>query len=160
MELNIFDLIKKSLIYFDDQNIKYSEYIKNLDYSSKKINIKSDKNINFEHQILGTYHYDTNVFLWGWSLPYLNIEETVISRELLNYGLKLDPKSNTTDHFFLKSLLVNARIHIDNDFDLDLIQAISAYLLKNKYTFIYPLNIYNNDKLLLTSFILIKISSK
>ena len=84
-----------------------------------------------------------------------------ISRELLNYGLTLDPNTNTYDHFFLKSLLVNSRININTCFDLDLIQAISAYILKDKYTFIYPYSLKDiNNNNIITTFFLIKISNE
>ena len=39
--------------------------------------------------------------------------ETKISRELLEYGLKLEPESSTNDHFMIKSLLANSRIQIE-----------------------------------------------
>jgi hypothetical protein len=167
MENHINDLIKKSLIYFDNQNDKYKIYLENTEiYISEKqiVNKITKKNINnnlkFETEVLGIYSYPTNVFIWSWSLPYLDINDTKISRELLNYGLKLDPSSNTMSHFYLKSLLVNARNYIESDFDLDLIQAISAYILKNKYSFIYPTNLYNKDKkIFMTTYFLVKISS-
>ena len=167
MENHINDLIKKSLIYFDNQNDKYKMYLKNTEiYLIEKriVNKITKKNINnklkFETEILGIYNHPTNVFIWSWSLPYLDINDTKISRELLNYGLKLDPSSNTMSHFYLKSLLVNARNYIESDFDLDLIQAISAYILKAKYNFIYPINLYNKDKkIFITTYFLVKISS-
>jgi len=167
MENHINDLIKKSLIYFDNQNDKYKMYLQNTEiYLIEKqiVNKITNKNINnnlkFETEVLGIYSHPTNVFIWSWSLPYLDINDTVISKELLNYGLKLDPSSNTMSHFYLKSLLVNARNYIESDFDLDLIQAISAYILKDKYNFIYPINLYNKDKkIFMTTYFLVKISS-
>jgi hypothetical protein len=124
------DLIKKSLDYFDNQNNKYKKYLSE-DYDllleENKIfnkNNQTFKNIKFE--VLGIFHHSSNVFFWGWVLPYLSIDETKISRELLNYGLNLDPKSNNLEHFYLKSLFLNSRIYIENDFDLDLIQSIST----------------------------------
>lgn len=168
MENHIIDLIKKSLTYYDNKNNKYKQFLKNtkININDKKILSKLtgkqiDNKLIFETEILGIYHYDSNVFLWSWSLPYLGINETKISKELLNYGLKLEPNSNTISHFFLKSLLVNARNYIESDFDLELIQAISSYILKDKYDFIYPTNTYNNEKkIIITTYFLVKISSK
>ena len=167
MDNHITDLIKKSLIYFDNQNNKYNKFLKNtkIHINEKKIlNIKDDKNIDdslkFETEILGIFNHQPNVFLWSWSLPYLATNETKISKELLNYGLKLEPSSNTVSHFFLKSLLVNARNYIESDFDLDLILALSSYILKEKYSFIYPTNTYNKEKkIIITTYFLVKISS-
>jgi hypothetical protein len=145
------DFIKKSLDHFDNQNLKNIKLINNE-------NLLKDK-IVFNDQILGCYYYDTNTYMWGWLLPFLNLSETKISRELLNYGLSLDPISNNVNHFFLKSLLVNSRIYVNNDFELDLLLSISSYLLKNKIDFIYPKHFKdNNNKLLFTSYFLIKIS--
>jgi len=167
MENHIIDLIKKSLVHFDNQNNKYNKYLKDTEIYiddkkilSRKTGKEIDKMINFETEILGIFNHQANVFLWSWSLPYLGINDTKISKELLNYGLRLEPNSNTVSHFFLKSLLVNARNYIESDFDLDLIQAMSSYILKDKYSFIYPTNTYNNEKkLIITTYFLVKISS-
>jgi len=130
MDYNIIDLIKKSLLYFDNQNKIYNKFLKNTVLNDKKIfsNISGkeiDDTVNLEtSEILGIFHHSTNVFLWSWSLPNLEINEIQISKELLNYGLQLAPTSNTNSHFFIKTLFVNARNYIESDFDLELIQAI------------------------------------
>lgn len=158
--MEIPDLIKKSLDYFDKQNNKFDKYLGGeILLKEKKIFNKTDKsfnNINFE--VLGIFHHSSKVFFWGWVLPYLSINETKISRQLLNYGLNLDPQSNNTEHFYLKSLFVNSRIYIENDFDLDLIQSISSYLLKDKFNFIYSGVIKSKGDTLITTFYLVKIS--
>ncbi len=167
MENHIIDLIKKSLIHFDNQNKKYVKYLKDTELdiiTNKIINIKTGDEINsnclFDTEILGVFNHQSNVFIWSWSLPYLRMDETIISKELLNYGLKLVPNSNTISHYYIKTLLINARNYIESDFDLDLILAIASYILKNKYNFIYPTKIYNNQQqLIMTSFSLIKIQS-
>jgi len=161
--INMVDFIKKSLNYFDKQNNKYKKYLskntKLLVEERKIINIDTNEVIaNVELQVLGTYHNRTNVFIWGWVLPYLNINETKISRELLDYGLKLEPSSNNINHYYIKSLLINSRININNDIDLELLQAISFYLLKEKIDFIYEYKFGKDlDDLLLTAYYLIKI---
>jgi hypothetical protein len=148
------DLIKKSLLYLDNQNNKYKKFIKNVtakfDQTKNKVifNI-NDKDIIYDYEILGIYNFKLNIFMWSWALPYYSINETKISRELLNYGLNLEPSSNTMYHYFLKSLLINARNHIDTDFELELIQAITAYISKDKYNFIYPRTVIDKEKKLL-----------
>lgn len=167
MENYIIDLIKNSLIYFDNQNFKYKKFLKNTKiyiFEKKIIDSKTDididDNLKFETELLGIFSHTTNIFIWSWSLPNVNANEIKISRELLNYGLQLEQQSNTIIHFFLKSLLVNARNYIENDYDLDLIQAIASYILKDKYNFIFPVNLYNSDKkTIITSYFLVKISS-
>ena len=166
MENHIIDLIKKSLIHFDNQNKKYNKFLKDCELNfetNQIINMKTGKEMNdiqFTTEVLGVINYPSNVFIWSWSLPYLGMSQTKISKELLNYGLTLVPNSNTISHYYIKSLLINARNYIESDFDLDLILAISSYILKDKYSFIFPIKIYNNQKeLIMTSFSLIKISS-
>jgi len=165
MNENVSDFIKKSLNYFDEQNNKYKKYLpKNTELLLKEkkiIDFKTKKLItNIDFQVLGVYHNKTNVFIWGWVLPYLNINETKISRELLDYGLKLEPHTNNIDHYYIKSLLINSRIYIENDIDLELIQSMSAYLLKDKFDFIYEYTYgKSDDDILLTTFFLIKISN-
>jgi len=165
MEDYIIDLIKKSLLFFDGRNKKYEKFIKNTKLrSDKKIydittNNEIDDNVTFDTEILGIFHCQTNVFIWSWSLPYVITDETKITRELLHYGLNLEPMSNTISHFFLKALLINARNKIDSDFDLELIQSIASYILKDKCDFIYPLNSYTDKKKIITTYFLVKISN-
>ena len=159
--MEISDLIKKSLDHFDKQNYEFEKYSgENGDISLKENKIfdkKTGSFINISFEVLGVFHHSSNVFFWGWVLPYLSINETKISRQLLNYGLNLDPQSNNTEHFYLKSLFVNSRIYIETDFDLDLIQSISSYLLKDKFNFIYQGFLTSKGDFLITTYYLIKI---
>jgi hypothetical protein len=162
--MNISDLIKNSLDYYDNQNIKYNKYLplnSILLNNEKTIINKKDNNISVKinYEVLGVFDYNTKIFIWGWVLPYLNSNETKISRELLNYGLNINPSSSTPDHFYLKSLLVNSRINIDTDFDINLIIALSSYLLKNKFSFIFPDTITKKEDndYFLTTYYMIKL---
>jgi hypothetical protein len=161
--MDISDLIKSSLEYYDKQNVKYKKYLPPnsvfLNNENKIVNKFENIPINFE--VLGVFDHNTKVFIWGWVLPYLNKNETTISRELLNYGLNINPLSSTSEHFYLKSLLVNSRMNIDTDFDLELLMAISVYLLKNKFNFIFPDTITKKEKnnYFLTTYYMIKLSN-
>jgi len=166
MITDVSDFIIKSLNYYDEQNNKYKKYLpKNTELLIKEkqiIDFKTKKKIaNIELQILGVFHNKTNVFLWAWVLPYLSINETKTSRELLDYGLKLEPQTNNINHYYIRSLLINSRIYIENDINLELIQSISAYLLKDKADFIYEYKYggKSNSDILLTTYYLIKISN-
>ncbi len=65
----------------------------------------------------------------------------------MDYGLKLELQNNLLEHSYIKSILVNSRIKIEEDIQLETNLAIYSYLLKNKIKFIYPLKVYlNNDK--------------
>jgi hypothetical protein len=162
--MDIQDLIKSSLDYYDKQNIKYKKYLPPdsiLLNNEKKIVNKFEESTTIKSEVLGVFDHNTKVFFWGWVLPYLNKNETIISRELLNYGLNIDPISSISDHFYLKSLLVNSRINIDTDFDLDLLVAMSVNLLKNKFDFIFPDTITKKEdtEYFITTYYMIKLST-
>jgi len=153
------EFIKKALIHYDNQNIKYSSLLKINDENIKPnsdnttiientINfIHDNKEDIFEFDILGYFDNQTQIWAWGWLLTNLNANQTVLSRELLNYGLKLESSSNSIEHFYIKALLVNSRIKIEEDIVLETNLAICSYLIKNKILFIYPRKRYlNNEK--------------
>jgi len=149
---NIADLIKKSLKYYDQQNIDNEKYINNKQISFDKdafeIKIIDNKKVILKkkYQILGIFDQQTKIWIWAWLLPNLSKDETTLSRQLLDYGLKLDPGTNNILHSYIKSQLVNARFLIEDNIELDINLAIAAYLLKNNYSFIYPYILYFNKE--------------
>jgi hypothetical protein len=163
--MNLSDLIKKSLFYYDNQILKYKEYSDNtlgdVDQNYNTINIR-DLNHNIkltaEYEILGIFDNQTKIWCWAWLIPYLNYDETIISRKLMEYGLKLEPNSNTDDHFYIKSQLLNSRITIENSFELDIHLALCSYLIKDLFKFILPSISYLNSSKTkyITTFYLIK----
>jgi hypothetical protein len=163
--MEIGDFIKKALNYYDHQRNKNKKYLDNttidgdiINLETKEIILKLNKN---DAQVLGIFHPITNVFIWGWVPPDFSIDETILSRELLNYALHLDPISNVNEHSLLKSLLINSRILIKSSFDLDLLLSISAYILKDKISFIhyYDLIDESDKKIVIRTYYLVKISN-
>jgi len=156
--------IKKSLQYYDNQNLANIEILQvsdsnvKFDVEAKTITFITDngeKEFNFE--MLGYFDNQSNIWIWSWLLTNLNSEQTKMARELLDYGLKLEPTSNSVEHFLIKSLLVNSRISIEEDIQLDSNLAICSYMLKNKIKFIYPRRRYLDDsKNYVTFYYLIK----
>lgn len=139
-------LIKKALTQYDNQCLKYLEILK-VDHENVRFNITnteitftldSGEEKIYDFEILGYFDYQNKVWIWGWLLTNLGSDQTKICRELLEYGLKLEPNSNSTEHFYIKTLLVNSRISIEEDIQLDTNLAICSYLSKNKILFIYP----------------------
>lgn len=146
---NLQHFIKKSLQYYDDQKLKYIDFINNDDIivntSMEDITIKiKNKIYNGTYEILGYFDNNTKIWIWGWGLINLDLDKTKICRDLLNYGLKLEPLNNLYEHHFIKSLLVNSRILIEDSIQLDINLSIYAYLTRDKYIFIYPHKIYTN----------------
>jgi hypothetical protein len=147
------DLIKKSLEYYDSQNDKNKKYIENtkIIFSGEDNQISlidKDENILLDcnYEILGLFDNQTNVWLWAWLLPFLNSNDTIISRKLLDYALKLEPQSNSYDHYYIKSQLLNSRITIEDSIELDIHLALSSYLIKDLFSFIKPLRINLNKE--------------
>ena len=110
---------------------------------------------NFEYEFLGYFDNQNHIWIWSWVFPRSNMKETKISRELLEYGLKLEPESNTHDHFMIKSLLVNSRIQIEESIQLEINLAIYTSLLRDKIKFIFPY-IIQLDKSFITIYYVIK----
>jgi hypothetical protein len=156
--------IKKALEHYDNQILTNIEILYTPD-SNVKINLENksiifnldDKEKTFDFEILGYFDNQSNIWIWAWLLTNLNSDETKITRELLDYGLKLEPMSNSVEHFFIKSILVNSRISIEEYIQLEANLAIFSYIIKNKIKFIYPRKRYlENSKKYVTFYYLIK----
>ena len=148
------EFIKKSLIHYDNQCMNYLPILK-IEPENVKFNVTfteitfiyNDKEKTFDCEILGYFDNQNNIWVWGWLLSELNSDQILLSRELLNYGLKLEPSSNSIEHFYIKSLLVNSRVKIEEAVQLETNLAICSYLTKKKISFIYPRKRYlNNEK--------------
>ena len=148
MELN--DLIKLSLDYYDNQQSKYKKLLNCTNYKIQEdvitfiINIDVIKDYKFE--ILGYFDEVNHIWIWGWVMPEFTLRDTALIRNLLNYGLGLEREGNTKEHAILRSMFVNSRIEFHEYNELEVALAIYSYLLKENILFIYPRVIYNNKK--------------
>jgi hypothetical protein len=125
---NVYELIRKeNPIYY----INSESNIFQLSWSKLEKDIKS-----YKFEILGFFDLGTKIWTWSWALPDLKLEDTILSKELLNYFLKLEPTSNTEFHYYLKSQFLNSKLLINNDIELDIYMSIISYLLKDKISFI------------------------
>jgi len=153
MELgSLNQFIKKALEYYDKKILEYADLIKITDvkYESNKNEItfitQDKKEHYFSFETLGYFDNTEHIWIWSWLLQELKSDQTKIARDLLNYGLKLEPETLSIDHHFFKALLVNSRISIDEMVQLDINLAIFGYLMKDKFKFIYPKKTYLDDK--------------
>ena len=145
--------VKKAIEHYDNQKMKYRNFINVQDVhfneATNKISFyiedSTKPHIN-DFEVLGYFDNQSHVWIWGWLLNGLDVKQTKISRELLNYGLKIEPADNSLEHFFIKSLLINSRISISEDIQLDVNLAIYSYLSRDKYSFIYPRKRFLDDK--------------
>lgn len=136
---NIFD-------YFDnipDINENYN-YFK-LDKENQEILFyDSNKKLltKYKYQILGKTNNTDNIlhWYWGWSLDFIK-SKIILSKKLFEYGLNIDSNTNQ----YLKQILVNSNIKINNNYSKELIIATSLYLLKHNNFFTYKIPLYDNS---------------
>ena len=146
--------IMKSLEYYDNKVIKNVEYLINQDIkiTDNEIEFNIDKkNVYKNYEFLGYFDYTKNIWVWGWTLNYPS-DKLIICRSLLNYGINLEEKSNTNEHYYIKPLLVNSRFVVEEDIGLNLNLAVISSLIKDRISFILP---YRKSKTL-TYYYLIK----
>jgi hypothetical protein len=140
------NLIKKALDMYDFQSETYRNYILNGEAQFDS------------SEILGYYDNENKIWIWGWLLPNSTIESIPLCNNLLNYGLNIDSSLGSTEHYFIKALLLNSRILVDDIIQLDINLAICAYILKDSIKFIYPKKKYldDNKKKYITYYYLVK----
>lgn len=151
---NVNKMIVKSLEVFDIQNNKYKKFInsKNTTVNKDDLTINfNDLSETFNYQMLGIFIPETNVWIWSWMIPNFTSKEIIMTKNLLNYGLK-QTKDNLNDQFtvtemdYLKVQLVNSRFLINKKFQLESHIAICSYLLKENIKFIYTKKVMLTDK--------------
>lgn len=152
---DIKDFIRTRLDNFDKINEKYFNLIgnKNVKIESNEgiisitfLDNENNKIYSNRATVLGIFDTETRTWLWSWVTPNFTSEETKDARSILKYSLGLEPNSNSTIHFYIKSHLVNSRIYFDTKTTLDIHLALCLYISK-KRKFIYPrIKIDNNGK--------------
>lgn len=137
------ELIPEFLNYYDSSITKFKELI---DYPSKKylvdiaVNPKTDGTIFFEGKenfyldcfFIGSYFTNEEIWIWNWvhPIPKKNIQ---LGNELINYALNFDEeKLDRTDFSFIRSILVNSRLKIKKDFNLDILFGLIMFITNVK----------------------------
>jgi len=141
-------IIKNSLEYYDNYQQKIQNILNNLEY----VKIINNQNINDEYifydsndniilksriETLSIFTPQNNTWKWSWSVPFAKYKNTLISRKILEYAFTL----NSDSDFLLKSTLINSKIIISNQYQLDIYLALAANLSKNPFIFriyLYP----------------------
>jgi hypothetical protein len=134
------EIIKSSLDFYDKYQPKIQKILNEINY----IKIIDNNNINDEYvfydsdnkkifsskiETLSIFIPQTSTWKWSWSIPFAKYKNTLISREILNYAFTL----NSENDLFLKSTLVNSKIIIKNDYQLDIYLSLSALLSKKTF---------------------------
>lgn len=156
MDLDLSTLINNALVYYDKNNIEYDRYIQSDNITVKREtkniifnDIHKDFQNEFNYEFLGIFDNTTNIWIWAWLVPEFMYNETTIARKLLNYGLKISSTpTNKLDNeqLYLKTQMVNSRFLLYDEFQLELHLAISSYLAKETFKFIYSRKKYLNKE--------------
>jgi len=137
------EFIKERLDYLDKTNKKFKYLIETpsenvIQNEKEQIIIFKVKNIEIYKgpvTILGNFDLNTRIWLWAWVTPYFTSKQTKHSRDILEYGLQLDPESNSFIHFYLKNHFISSRIYFETDIALDVHLALSLYIAKTKFIY-------------------------
>ena len=155
MNIDLSSLIDKAIDYYDIKSLQYKKYIDSdnitLNREDNTIIFPDVDEIKYTYEVLGFFDNTTNIWMWAWMSPQFTNNETNIVKKLLNYGLKINPTLSekiTPDRLYLKTQLVNSRFLLEDEFQLELHLAISSYLAKDNFKFIYYKKKYlsNNKK--------------
>jgi hypothetical protein len=120
-------------------NINFLENI--MGFESDLININLIKEINDinsllnkkiinNYQVLGEFNFKKNMWYWSYILPKYSSNLTQESRNLLNYGAKID-ENNNQEQLLIKNILINSSIKIKEYINIIFIINVAQYLLKN-----------------------------
>jgi len=150
MNNNIENFIKTRLDILDKSKLIYKKYINTTDYIKDKAIIIFKKNNEIiysgKFSLFGLFDINTKVWIWSWATSNHIIDENIESKKILEYGLTLEPITNSEIQYYIKSHLVNSRLFFENEIFLDIHLALSLYLSKAK--FIYSEPVTDNKKLI------------
>ena len=152
--INLASLVDKSLLLYDTKMIKYNKFINieniKVDRDKTTIIFPDIDDTVYKYEILGIFDNTNSIWMWAWMIPEFLTNETTIVKKLLNYGLKINPSilnKVPDDKLYLKTQLVNSRFLLQDLFQLELHLAISCYLAKDNFKFIYSKKKYlSNNK--------------
>ena len=153
MSNNNVSLITNSLEYYDKNNEKYHNIIKQIKYF-KFIPLESDLKYNTivlynknkkeifrsNYEIIGIFNSNTNIWTWSWSITRFRKNDTHIARKIWNYGAELDPETE-----FLKMELTTSRFRIADLIQLDMHIALASYLSKQPFVYKHYLNLNSRN---------------
>lgn len=155
-ETSLKHILKKALLNYDINNERFKNIINTKEYIFKKENAVlefNSLNKKFKFNILGIFDYSKKIWIWSWLVPSYSYNHILYTKKLLDYGIKINPDKIDVEFLWIKTQLVNSRFLLDDSLQLDIHLAISSYLLKDNFDFVYPvtkqLTGNKNDKLII-----------
>lgn len=147
--MNIQHIISSALIQYDAakptirhlMNNAYIEGIKttvDVERSKFKFFDKKTKEliVDTEVEFLGIFYDKLNIWSWAWSHTGLTNAESYLSKEILQYALRL-----TSDMSYLKTILTTSRGVIKDVTQVDINVALGSSIIKQPYIYPYVYNI-------------------
>lgn len=103
---------------------------------------------SYTTEVFGLYVNNSNTFSWSWALPSYFYGKSELSKKLFDFYYE---KDITTKHdivnFYLRNIFITSRINVRESEEMELIIAISEYILKetNQFKFIMPQKKFLSD---------------
>ena len=129
------EFIITSLEKYDESETEYGELINHkhkffeiddsiTPISDGRIKFGFDKIFTINSFFIGNYYIKRNIWIWNWcfAFPAKNIQ---LGKTFINYALNFDEnKLKREDFTYLRTILVNSRIEIKNDFNFEILKGI------------------------------------
>lgn len=134
-----FDKIRKKIINI--MNLNNTNFEFKLLYNSlpQYVYIRNKDILLYEipYQILGYYIPDIKIWCWGWGHILSRDVDIITSFKAFKYGLTLDYDVDN-----IKSKLINSRLEIEKEEELEPLIALMSNLSENAYIFNFPTETY------------------
>jgi len=140
-ENSLKQLVKKALLNYDIKNEKHEDIINTKEYifNTENATLTFNKlNKKFKFNILGIFDYSKKIWIWSWLVPSYSYNHILYTKNLLDYGIKINPEKIDIEFLWIKTQLVNSRFLLDDSLQLDIHLAVISYLMKDNFDFIYP----------------------
>jgi hypothetical protein len=120
-----------------NNNILYNAFIKYKTFYNDAFLKFKDENMSNKENILGFYDKKNHLWYNGWAIYKNKNNENLFkkSKELLIYALDIDTNLSINQELrvIIKAMLISPKVIIQEMLQLDLLIAISCYLLNVKY---------------------------
>lgn len=140
-------IINDALIYYDEHTPRINKFLErayyirfenptdSLENNAKILFFDKHKKKIFESrmQYAGIYIPNTKTFKWAWSVPVFAKSYTALSKKLFDYGYGLE----TEYDYQLKTELLNSKIKINTNYQLDIYVSLLSYLCKMPFILKY-----------------------
>lgn len=137
------ELIPEFLEKIDYSNKTYHDYIENYQHTinienKEKITLvkfinNKDTDFFLKAQYIGVYLVDTNMWVWSWATS-ISKSLITLSNKLITYALSFeDDKLKRDDFKMIRQFLVNSRMKINYDYNIDILLGMILHITNGKF---------------------------